>query len=173
MTSLDVALPLDAVAFSAARESATSVVPVDGDREVLSSPPQVKRARVDVVLPQSELKQQQQALGVSFTAAGSTDNSLKRTLQGRVVDKSDLFDKLEKFAKDHAAGYEAMVYPEPKGVSYGDARYAEQSFSGDAILESMRRDLLGFPKLWLPTEVQRKIHEKAFMAEAALIYGKE
>lgn len=91
----------------------------------------------------------------------------------KIADRSQLFDAFERHLNVIAEQYEKSVYPDCKGISYGDARYTEQTFTGDIRLANLRRDLRGFPKQWLPTEMQMKIHETAFQAEASMIYRKE
>ncbi len=92
---------------------------------------------------------------------------------GAAVYRGASFAKLEeRFEQQHAA-YKSRLFAPEKFRSYVDPKFAENSFDGDGRYASMRNDLDGFPAAWLPTPVQRIIHDQAFMAEGPLIYGDE
>lgn len=99
--------------------------------------------------------------------------TLKHVRGNRIINHAAPFKRMRDFVKTAYDSYCESIYPPPKSVSYGDPAFMELVLGGDTILQNMRRDLQGFPRQWLPTEVQMKIHETAFMCEAPLIYGGE
>ena len=103
----------------------------------------------------------------------ASDDGDVRFVPIRMVNHSSVFGRMGKWARDLEQRYLENVLPVDKWQAVGNPLFAQQKLDGDARLANMMLDLNGWPKEWQPTEVQRKMHDVAFMMEAPLIFGKQ